>query len=49
MNFLKEFIGFLKNRKKLYLLPLILFLLLIGGLLVIAQGSAISPFIYTIF
>ncbi len=49
MIFLRELISFLKNRKKLYLLPLILFLLLFGGLIVLAQGSAISPFIYTLF
>lgn len=40
---------FLRIRKKLWLAPLILVMLLIGGLLVFAHGSALAPFIYTIF
>ncbi|MGQ0538627.1 MAG: DUF5989 family protein [Gemmatimonadaceae bacterium] len=40
---------FMRVRKKLWLLPLILFMVLIGGLLVFAQGSVLAPFIYTIF
>jgi hypothetical protein len=41
--------GFMKERKKFWLLPIILLLVLLGGLLVLAQGSAIAPFIYTLF
>ena len=39
----------MKERKKFWLMPIILMLLLLGGLLVLAQGSAIAPFIYTLF
>ncbi len=49
MSFLKEFWSFLKVRKKFWLTPIILTMLMIGGLLVLAQGSAVSPFIYTLF
>jgi len=49
MGFLKEFWEFLKIRKKYWLLPIILFLVLFGGLIILSQGSAIAPFIYTIF
>ena len=49
MSFLKEFWEFLKFRKKYWLLPILLFLVLFGGLIILSQGSAISPFIYTIF
>ncbi|MFO1247324.1 MAG: DUF5989 family protein [Alphaproteobacteria bacterium] len=48
-DFAKEFFAYLRAKKKMWLLPVILALLLIGGLLVLAQGSAIAPFIYTIF
>ena len=48
-TFAKEFLAYLMARKKLWLLPIILTLLLIGGLLILAQGSAVAPFIYTIF
>lgn len=44
-----EFWQFLKVRKKWWLLPIILVMLLVGVLLVFAQGSALAPFIYTIF
>lgn len=47
--FIKELWAFLKVRKKLWLVPLILVILIIGGLLVAAQGSVIAPFIYTLF
>jgi hypothetical protein len=47
--FVKELWAFLKVRKKLWLVPLILVILVIGGLLVAAQGSVIAPFIYTLF
>ena len=49
MDFLTEFWEFLKIRKKYWLLPILLVLLLFGGLIVLSQGSAIAPFIYTIF
>ncbi len=49
MDFIKELLQFLRARKKLWLLPLILVMVGIGGLLVLAQGSAIAPFIYTLF
>ena len=49
VSLLKELWAFLGERKKFWLLPIILVMLLIGGLLVLAQGSALAPFIYTIF
>ena len=49
MSFLVEFWGFLKVRKKFWLLPMLIMLLLFGGLIVLAQGSAIAPFVYTLF
>ena len=49
MSFLAELWQFLKARKKFWLLPIILVMLVLGGLLVLAQGSAIAPFIYTLF
>lgn len=49
MSFLLELWAFLRERKKFWLLPIILLTLIIGGLLVLAQGSAIAPFIYTLF
>lgn len=49
MEFLRELWAFLRSRKKLWLLPIILVLLLLGGLIVFVQGSAIAPFIYTVF
>ncbi len=49
MSFLKEFVGFLGQRKKYWLFPLIVVSFLVGTLLVLAQGSAIAPFIYTLF
>ena len=49
MDFLKEFWEFLKVRKKYWLLPIIIVLVLFGGLIILSQGSAIAPFIYTIF
>lgn len=48
-SFAKEFLAYLGARKKMWLLPIVLILVLIGGLLVLAQGSAVAPFIYTIF
>ena len=49
MDFLKEFWEFLKERKKYWLMPIIIVLVLFGGLIVLTQGSAIAPFIYTMF
>ena len=49
MDFLKEFLEFLKIRKKYWLFPILLTLVLFGALIVLSQGSAIAPFIYTIF
>ncbi|MDC1132727.1 DUF5989 family protein [Candidatus Pelagibacter sp.] len=49
MDFLKEFWEFLKVRKKYWLLPILLVLVLFGGLIVLSQGTALAPFIYTIF
>ena len=49
MEFLKEFWEFLNVRKKYWLIPIIIVLVLFGGLIILSQGSAIAPFIYTIF
>ena len=49
MSFLKELWAFMKKRKKFWLLPIIVIMLLLGTLIVLAQGSAVAPFIYTIF
>jgi len=49
MSFIKEFWSFLKVRKKYWLLPTILVLVIFGGLIVLTQGTAVAPFIYTIF
>ena len=49
MSFLKEFWEFLKERKKYWLIPILLVLLIFGGLIILSQGSAVAPFIYTIF
>lgn len=49
MDFIKELWAFLRSRKKLWLMPLLLVLILLGGLLVVAQGSVFAPFIYTLF
>jgi hypothetical protein len=49
MNFLKELVMFMKERKKLWLAPVIILLLLIGALLIFGGGSAVAPFIYSLF
>lgn len=49
MSFLLEIFAFLKARKKLWLWPIIIVFVAFGGLLVAAQGSALAPFIYTLF
>jgi len=49
LSFIIEFWAFLRARKKFWLLPIIVMMALFGGLLVLSQGSAVAPFIYTIF
>jgi len=49
MEFLKELWMFLRTRKKYWLWPLIFILLILGALIVLSGGSALAPFIYTIF
>lgn len=49
MEFLKDMWGFLRTRKKYWLIPIIVVLLLFGILIVLSSGSAIAPFIYTLF
>jgi len=46
---IREFWSFLSARKKWWLAPIVLFLLLLGGLLIFAKGSALAPFIYSLF
>ena len=49
ISLLKELFAYMGARKKWWLFPVIMILLIVGGLLVLAQGSAIAPFIYTVF
>ena len=49
MNLVIELWRFMRIRKKFWLLPIFLVMLLLGGLLILAKGSAIAPFIYTLF
>lgn len=49
MSFLSEFFRFMMQRRKYWLAPVFIILLVFGGLLVLSQGSAIAPFIYTLF
>ena len=49
MSFLKELWTFLRVRKKLWLAPIIIVMVLLAGLLLLAQGSVVAPFIYTLF
>jgi hypothetical protein len=49
MSFLKELWAFMRARKKYWLVPLFIFMALLGALIVLAQGSAVAPFIYTLF
>ena len=48
-SFLKELFAYMKARGKWWLLPVFIILVLLGGLLVLSQGSAVAPFIYTVF
>jgi hypothetical protein len=49
MSFLAELWQFMRVRKKYWLLPIVLMMALFGGLVVLTQGSAVAPFIYTVF
>ena len=49
MDFLKEMWMFLRARNKLWLAPIILIMLILGGLLILVQGSVVAPFVYTLF
>ena len=49
MSFLAELWAFLRERKKFWLLPIIAMMVVIGGALILAQGSVLAPFIYTLF
>jgi hypothetical protein len=49
MSIFRELWEFMRVRKKLWLLPIIFIMVLLGGLLILAQGSAVAPFIYTLF
>lgn len=49
MSFVYELFSFIKTRKKFWMLPVLLAMLIFGGLIVLSQGSAVAPFIYTLF
>jgi hypothetical protein len=49
MSFIRELWQFVRARKKIWLLPIILTMVILGGLLILTQGSAVAPFIYTLF
>lgn len=49
MQFIKELLAFLRSRKKLWMLPIIMVMVVLGGVLVLAQGSVLAPLIYTLF
>tara|TARA_B100001250_G_C19795218_1_gene788394 strand:- start:2038 stop:2187 length:150 start_codon:yes stop_codon:yes gene_type:complete len=49
MSFLKEFLQFLIIRKKYWLLPVIIILVIFGGLIILSHGTPVAPFIYTLF
>ena len=49
MSFVLEFWEFLRVRKKFWLFPIMLLLVVFGGLIVLTQGSAVAPFVYTLF
>jgi hypothetical protein len=49
MEFIRELWDFLKIRKKLWLAPIIIIMLILGGALILVQGSVVAPFIYTLF
>jgi hypothetical protein len=49
MSLLKELLAFMRARKKYYLIPILVVMVILGALIVMAKGSAIAPFIYTLF
>ena len=49
LELIKDLWGFMKERKKFWLTPIILVILILGGLIVFSQGTAVAPFIYTLF
>lgn len=49
MSFLKELWAFMRSRKKYWLMPIVIMMVALGALIVLAQGSAVAPFIYTLF
>tara|TARA_B100000035_G_C20704370_1_gene424121 strand:+ start:388 stop:537 length:150 start_codon:yes stop_codon:yes gene_type:complete len=49
MDFLREFWEFIKVRKKFWLLPIMIVLVIVGGVIIVSSGSPVAPFIYTIF
>jgi hypothetical protein len=49
MSFFSEFWDYMRVRKKFWLLPVFMVMIVLGGLLVLSQGSAVAPFIYTLF
>lgn len=49
MSFVAEFWEFMRERKKFWLLPIVLIMLLFGGLIILTKGSAVAPFVYTLF
>jgi hypothetical protein len=49
LSLAREFIAYMDARKKWWLLPVVLVLAIFGGLLILAQGSAVAPFVYTVF
>jgi len=49
MSFISELFAFLRARKKFWLYPILLMMVIFGGLVVFAKGSAVAPFIYTLF
>lgn len=49
MEFFKEWLQFIKYRKKFFLIPLVVFLFMLGALIFMSSGSVVAPFIYTLF
>jgi uncharacterized protein DUF5989 len=49
LSFLREFWSFLRVRKKYWLMPIFIMMVIFGGLIILTQGSAVAPFIYTLF
>ena len=49
MSFIKELLQFMAERKKFWMIPILLMMALVGGLIVMSQGSVVAPFVYTLF